>query len=107
MSNPFDRLNNPFDDSGEKKRGKQKNRARLNTSTRDGEISLFIKHARKELGMTQNDFAAKVGIGLRQLREIEAGDLTKSLQLYLRILILFRKKLVIADDPIAAKGDES
>ena len=57
--------------------------------------------------MTQNDFAAKVGIGLRQLREIEAGDLTKSLQLYLRILILFRKKLVIADDSIAAKGDES
>lgn len=107
MSDPFDCLKNPFDDGGAKKRGKQKNRARLSLSIRDGEISLFIKHARKELGMTQSDFAAKVGIGLRQLREIEAGDLTKSLQLYLRILILFRKKLVIADDSIAAKEDES
>lgn len=39
-------------------------------------INIQIKNLRKELGLTQIDFAKRVGVGLRFLRELERGKTT-------------------------------
>ena len=39
-------------------------------------INLQIKDLRKELGLTQVEFAKRAGIGLRFLRELERGKTT-------------------------------
>jgi y4mF family transcriptional regulator len=39
-------------------------------------INIQIKNLRKKLGLTQIDFAKRVGVGLRFLRELEAGKPT-------------------------------
>lgn len=42
---------------------------------KDNQISVFIKTKRKSLGLTQEEFASRVGVGLRLIREIEQGKL--------------------------------
>ncbi len=39
-------------------------------------INIQIKNLRKNLGLTQVDFARRVGVGLRFLRELEGGKTT-------------------------------
>ena len=39
-------------------------------------ISDFIKQNRKELGLTQEEFAMRAGLGLRFVRELEQGKET-------------------------------
>jgi y4mF family transcriptional regulator len=39
-------------------------------------INIQIKNLRKKLGLTQVDFARRVGVGLRFLRELERGKTT-------------------------------
>ena len=39
----------------------------------DIQLSLFVKTMRKEHGLTQEDLAAKAGVGLRFVRELEQG----------------------------------
>jgi y4mF family transcriptional regulator len=39
-------------------------------------INIQIKSLRKNLGLTQIDFAKRVGVGLRFLRELEKGKAT-------------------------------
>lgn len=39
-------------------------------------ISLKIKEQRKKIGLTQVEFAKRVGVGLRFLRELEQGKMT-------------------------------
>jgi len=39
-------------------------------------INIQIKNLRKQLGLTQVDFARRAGIGLRFLRELEQGKPT-------------------------------
>lgn len=53
---------------------------------KDNNISIFIKTKRKELGLTQEDFSLRVGIGLRLIREIEQGKLNISLA---KLLLIF------------------
>ena len=40
------------------------------------QINKQIKNLRKKLGLTQIDFAKRVGVGLRFLRELEGGKAT-------------------------------
>ncbi len=40
------------------------------------ELNIQIKFLRKQLGLTQVDFAKRAGIGLRFLRELEQGKTT-------------------------------
>ena len=37
-------------------------------------LSLFVKEMRKRFGLTQVDLAAKAGVGLRFVRELEQGN---------------------------------
>ena len=39
-------------------------------------LSLFVKEMRKRFGLTQVDLAAKAGVGLRFVRELEQGKQT-------------------------------
>lgn len=39
-------------------------------------INVQIKNLRKQLGLTQIDFAKRAGVGLRFLRELEGGKTT-------------------------------
>lgn len=53
---------------------------------KDNKISLFIKTKRKELHLTQEEFALRVGVGLRLIREIEQGKLSINLS---KLLLIF------------------
>ena len=44
-------------------------------------LSLFVKEMRKRFGLTQVDLAAKAGVGLRFVRELEQGKQTLRLLL--------------------------
>ncbi len=54
--------------------------------THDPGIHIQIKSLRKELGLTQIEFAKRVGIGLRFLRELERGKETVRLDKINRVL---------------------
>ena len=49
-------------------------------------INTQIKDLRKKLGLTQVDFAKRVGIGLRFLRELERGKTTVRLDKLTQVL---------------------
>lgn len=53
------------------------------------ELSKFVKAKRKAVGLTQPELAAKAGVGLRFLRELEQGKTTLRLDKVNRILHLF------------------
>jgi y4mF family transcriptional regulator len=61
------------------------------------DVSLFIKHRRKALKLTQVELAKKAGVGLRFIRDLEQGTKdnfnTKSI---LKILKLFGAKLTVS-----------
>lgn len=52
-------------------------------------ISRFIKERRKLLGLTQPELAAKAGVGLRFVREIEQGKTTLRMDKVNEVLKLF------------------
>ena len=41
-----------------------------------GPVANFIRHERKKLGYTQDEFALRVGVGIRFLKDIELGKKT-------------------------------
>ena len=49
-------------------------------------LSLFVKEMRKRFGLTQVDLAAKAGVGLRFVRELEQGKQTLRID---KVLALF------------------
>jgi len=49
----------------------------------------FIKHRRKQLGMTQIDLAERAGVGLRFVRDLEQGKQTLRMDKVNQILALF------------------
>ena len=53
------------------------------------EISRFIKRERKALGLTQEEFAVRAGLGLRFVRELEAGKPTVRLDKVNQALAMF------------------
>lgn len=60
----------------------------------DYRIGEFIKVRRKELKMTQKEFAKKSGLGLRFLRELEQGKETCRMDKVLQALIMFGATLI-------------
>ncbi len=58
-------------------------------------LSKFLKQKRKENNLTQEDLAAKAGIGLRLVREIEQGKTSMRMDKVNQILDLFGAALTV------------
>lgn len=51
-------------------------------------LSTYVKEMRRQFGLTQVDLAAKSGVGLRFLRELEQGKETLRLDKVNQVLML-------------------
>jgi y4mF family transcriptional regulator len=56
-------------------------------------LSAFIKYQRKKLAITQEELAAKAGVGIRFIREMEQGKETLQLDKINQVLNLFGFRL--------------
>ncbi|MBR1677460.1 MAG: helix-turn-helix transcriptional regulator [Clostridia bacterium] len=65
-------------------------------------IGEFIKQNRKELGLTQEEFAMRAGLGLRFVRELEQGKKTLRLDKVNQALAVFGAKVTVG----RLNGDE-
>lgn len=54
-----------------------------------GNLVLFVKNRRKQLGMTQVDLAERAGVGLRFVRDLEQGKQTLRIDKVNQVLALF------------------
>lgn len=52
-------------------------------------LSEFVKSRRKNLGLTQEEFAEKAGVALTVIRKIEQGKENLSLSKVNRVLLMF------------------
>ena len=66
-------------------------------------LSEFVKKRRKQLGLTQEEFAAKAGVALTVIRKIEQGKENLSLSKVNQVLIMFGQVL----GPVNAKENET
>jgi y4mF family transcriptional regulator len=57
--------------------------------------SAFLKQQRKQSNLTQEELAAKAGVGLRLIREIEQGKVTMRMDKVNQILALFGAELIV------------
>lgn len=57
-------------------------------------IAAFIKHKRKEAGLTQEEFAIRSGLGLRFVRELEQGKETVRMDKVNQALAMFGMQVV-------------
>ena len=57
-------------------------------------IAEFIKQKRKEMGLTQEEFAIRSGLGLRFVRELEQGKKTVRMDKVNQALSMFGMKAV-------------
>ena len=57
-------------------------------------IAQFIKQKRKEMGLTQEEFAIRSGLGLRFVRELEQGKETVRMDKVNQALSMFGMKAV-------------
>lgn len=58
-------------------------------------LSGFLKEQRKQNNLTQEELAAKSGVGLRLVREIEQGKVTMRMDKVNQILALFGAELTV------------
>ena len=58
-------------------------------------ISEFVKQNRKALGLTQEEFAMRAGLGLRFVRELEQGKKTLRVDKVNQALEMFGAKLSV------------
>ena len=58
-------------------------------------ISEFVKQNRKELGLTQEEFAIRAGLGLRFVRELEQGKRTLRLDKVNQALAFFGAQITV------------
>lgn len=58
-------------------------------------ISKFVKQNRKALGLTQEEFAMRAGLGLRFVRELEQGKKTLRVDKVNQALEMFGAKLSV------------
>ena len=58
-------------------------------------IGEFVKQSRKELGLTQEEFAMRAGLGLRFVRELEQGKKTLRLDKVNQALAVFGAKATV------------
>lgn len=56
-------------------------------------IAQFVKEKRKEYGLTQVDLSMKTGVGIRFVRELEAGKPTVRLDKVNQVLALFEAEV--------------
>jgi y4mF family transcriptional regulator len=66
-------------------------------------LSTYIKEMRRQFGLTQVDLAAKSGVGLRFLRELEQGKETLRLDKVNQVLMLFGHEV----GPVPIKREEA
>lgn len=66
-------------------------------------LSTYVKEMRRQFGLTQVDLAAKSGVGLRFLRELEQGKETLRLDKVNQVLMLFGHKV----GPVPIKREEA
>jgi y4mF family transcriptional regulator len=52
-------------------------------------LVVFVKHRRKQLGLTQVDLADRAGVGLRFIRDLEQGKQTLRMDKVNQVLALF------------------
>jgi len=62
----------------------------------------FVKHRRKQLGLTQVDLADRAGVGLRFIRDLEQGKQTLRMDKVNQVLALFGHCL----KPVPVSGDQ-
>lgn len=68
------------------------------------QLSLFVKEMRKVHGLTQGDLAAKAGVGLRFVRELEQGKQTLRMDKINQVLALFGHE--VGAKEISRQGDK-
>lgn len=56
-------------------------------------LAEFVKVKRKEYGLTQHDLSMKTGVGIRFVRELEAGKPTVRLDKVNQVLALFNAEI--------------
>jgi y4mF family transcriptional regulator len=64
-----------------------------------GEIAWTVREHRRQLGYTQAQLAARVGVGLRFLRELERGKPTLRMDRVEQVLAYFGLKLGVVARP--------
>ena len=62
-------------------------------------IGDFIRERRKEAGLTQIELAAKAGVGIRFIRDLEQGKQSLRTDTVNKVLVLFGKRLGPVDMP--------
>ncbi len=67
------------------------------------EVAEFIRERRLRLGLTQEDLAARAGVGLRFVRDLEQRKKTLRCDKVNQILALFGHRL----GPIAIRGEDN
>ena len=65
----------------------------LQSQTHNNTLSPYVKEMRKQFGLTQVDLAAKSGVGLRFVRELEQGKETLRLDKVNQVLLLFGQEI--------------
>lgn len=66
-------------------------------------LSTYVKEMRRQFDLTQVDLAAKSGVGLRFLRELEQGKETLRLDKVNQVLMLFGHEV----GPVPIKREEA
>ena len=65
----------------------------LQSQTHNNTLSSYVKEMRKQFGLTQVDLAAKSGVGLRFVRELEQRKETLRLDKVNQVLLLFGQEI--------------
>lgn len=60
-------------------------------------LSQYLKQQRKEYSLTQEELAAKAGVGLRLIREIEQGKASMQMSKVNQVLALFGAELTVTN----------
>lgn len=63
----------------------------------DLQLSIYVKEMRREYGLTQEDLAAKAGVGLRFVRDLEQGKQTLRMDKINQVLSLFGREVGAVD----------
>ena len=59
----------------------------------DMQLSVFVKDMRREHSQTQEELAAKAGVGLRFVRDLEQGEQTLRMDKINQVLALFGREV--------------
>lgn len=71
-------------------------------------IKQFVKERRKEVNLTQKEFADRAGVALTVIRKIEQGKTNLNLEKVNQVLKMFGHTLVpISDKELNSKLDET